>query len=190
MLIAAGGTTPAQVYCELGRQKLDWERVVVTLSDERWVAETSDRSNLAMIKSGLGADAVSRARILPIYAPGITAAQGAARLDRRLSELPPADACVLGMGADMHTASLFPDMPQLELAMDKDAPHAMAVQMPATGELRVTLTRPALHNAAHILLLTAGAEKRSALDRAISSGCPITAPVSQFLGRATVHHWE
>lgn len=190
MLIAAGGTTPAQVYSELGKQKLDWERVAITLSDERWVAETSSRSNLAMLKASLGADAASQALILSVYAHGITAAQGAARLGRRLADLRPADVCVLGMGADMHTASLFPGMKQLALAQNENAPNAMVVQMPATGETRVTLTRPVLQGATHILLLLTGEEKRGALDRAFAADSPETAPVSQFLDRATVHYCQ
>ncbi len=190
VLIAAGGTTPAKVYSELGKQRLDWERVAIALSDERWVAETSGRSNLAMLKASLGTAAASRAHILSVHAQGITAAQGAARLGRRFADLQPADVCVLGMGADMHTASLFPGMKQLALALDENAPNAMAVQMPATGERRVTLTRPALQSAAHILLLITGEAKRGALDRALAADRAETAPVSPFLSRATVHYCE
>ena len=190
VLIAAGGTTPAKVYSELAKQNLDWGRVTVTLSDERWVAETSSRSNLAMLKASLGTDAALRANILSVHSPGITAAQGAARLGRRFAELQPADVCVLGMGADMHTASLFPGMKRLAIALNENAPNAMVVQMPATGETRITLTRPALQSATHILLLTTGEAKRVALDRAIAAGSPETAPVSLFLDRATVHHCE
>ena len=190
VLIAAGGTTPAKVYSELGRQRLDWEQVTITLSDERWVEETSGRSNLAMLKASLGDDAASRSHIVPVHAHGITAAEGAERLGRRVAELRPADVCVLGMGGDMHTASLFPGMKQLASALSERAPNAMAVQMPVTGEARVTLTRPALRSAAHILLLITGEAKRRALERALGADSPVTAPVSQFLDRATVHYCE
>ena len=182
VLIAAGGTTPAKVYSELGKQRLDWERVAITLSDERWVAETSGRSNLAMLKTSLGGDAASRSHILPVHAHGITAAEGPARLGRRVAELRPADVCVLGMGGDMHTASLFPGMTQLASAMSESAPNAMAVREPATGEARVTLTRPALQSAAHILLLIKGKAKRRTLERACETDSAEQAPVSPFLG--------
>jgi 6-phosphogluconolactonase len=92
------------------------------------------------------------------------------------------------MGADMHTASLFPGADRLEEAFSSPA-LLMPMRAEAAGEPRVTLTAPVLKGAFHIHLLITGAEKRAALDRALT--LPVAeAPVRAILDNATVHWAE
>lgn len=184
-----GGTTPGPVFDVLSEQKLDWDRVSVVLNDERWVPEDSPRSNTALVKKRLLVSNASAAKLIPLYAP-------AERPEDRLEELAeglaphlPLSVLLLGMGLDMHTASLFPGADNLEAALDDDAPPLMAMRADAADEPRITLTAPVLQGAMSIHILITGAEKRAALDRA--GHLPVLeAPVRCVLGDATVHWAE
>ena len=190
VMIAAGGSTPADIYAELAKSELDWSRVTVIPSDERWVDETSERSNIAMIKAGFCAHGKVEADFRALFVPGRSAESASPKLSERLRDAIPADLCVLGMGEDMHTASLFPNAPELGAAMAENAPAVMPARMPGTGEERVTLTMPALKNSEHIFLLIKGAGKRLALDAALASMDPLSSPVYPFLEYAEIHYLD
>ena len=89
----------------------------------------------------------------------------------------------------MHTASLFPGADKLEAALAADAPVLMALRSEAAGEPRITLTAPVLRGAMNIHVLITGAEKRAALERAMTMS-PLDAPVRAVLDNATVHWAE
>ncbi len=188
VMIAAGGSTPADIYAELGNIDLGWSGVTVIPSDERWVEETSSRSNIAMIKAGFSAGLSAAPDFHSLYIPDRAPDSAAPEISARLKDLLPADLCVLGMGKDMHTASLFPGAPELGAAMADDAPFAATVRMPGSGEQRMTLTRPALTSAGRIFLLIRGEEKLAALDTALESRDPVSSPVFPFLENALVHY--
>ena len=188
-LAVPGGTTPGPMLARLGQAALDWDRVAVTLTDERWVGHASDRSNQRLLAGTLFAGPAAAAEFVPLY--GATADPGASLPDicRALERLVlPLDVAVLGMGADMHTASLFPGAVGLAEALAPDAPPAVAITAPGQPERRVTLSARAL-TAPHRHILITGAEKLAALDRAAGAD-PATAPVAALLPGATVHYVE
>ena len=188
-LSVPGGTTPGPVFDILSGVDLDWANVAVVLNDERWVGEDSPRSNTALLRHRLLTGKAATARLLPLYAP-------APRPEDRLDELAeglrphlPISVLLLGMGGDMHTASLFPGADRLEQALAPDAPPLMALRAEAAGEPRITLTAPVLKGAMHTHILITGPEKRAALDRAADLPA-YEAPVRAVLDNATVHWAE
>ena len=72
---------------------------------------------------------------------------GAELNDLDFEILTPGSRGVLGMGADMHTASLFPGAPELAAALADDAPEILEVHPPDQPEARLTLTARVLRAA-------------------------------------------
>ena len=120
-LAVAGGRTPVPLFRALRDAQLDWARVAVTLTDERWVPEEDAASNARLLRAELLQGRAGAARFFPLYDSSATAGEAVDSVWQSLQEMPwPLDAVVLGMGEDGHFASLFPDNPQLGRALDPD----------------------------------------------------------------------
>ncbi|WP_416915894.1 MAG: 6-phosphogluconolactonase [Roseicyclus sp.] len=184
-----GGTTPGPVFDLLSEQALDWDRVSVVLNDERWVPEDSPRSNTGLLRKRLLVSKASAATLIPLYAPAAQPEDKIAELAEGLVPHLPLSVVLLGMGADMHTASLFPGADNLEAALAEDAPPLMAMRAEGAGEPRITLTAPVLKGALSLHILITGAEKRAALEQAQHLSAT-QAPVRAVLGQAVVHWAE
>lgn len=185
-LCVPGGTTPGPIFDILSGLDLDWANVSVLLNDERWVPEESPRSNTAMLKRRLLQGRAAAARLVPLYAPGDAPEDRIEALAAGVSAVLPITVLLLGMGADMHTASLFPGGDRLAEALAEDAPVLVAMRAPGAGDPRVTLTAPVLRDAMHIHILITGAEKRAAIERAAQLP-EAEAPVRAVLKNATIH---
>ncbi|OFX05014.1 MAG: 6-phosphogluconolactonase [Alphaproteobacteria bacterium RIFCSPHIGHO2_12_FULL_63_12] len=190
-LAVSGGSTPEGLYRTLARRKFAWSDVTATLVDERWVGRDHPRSNEAFIREAFrGADM----DIVGLYAAGKSPAPAAAndissRLQRRKK---PFDAVVLGMGEDGHTASWFPHAKGLDVALGAgDRVCAITAEKSAvTGEEvdRMTLTLSALSDAATIILMIAGENKRATFAKAKVAGPVEAMPVRAIL-RARPDLW-
>jgi len=182
-----GGTTPAMLFEKLREAEVDWGRVDFVLTDERWVPESDPRSNMRLIRRELLAGRARAASLIPLYTDTATPDEGMPLLREAIERFLPLDLLVLGMGDDMHTASLFPGGDRLSAALDPDAPALLPMRAPGASEPRVTLSMPVLKGASDTHLLIAGAEKRRALERAHELNDPEIAPISALLGGITVH---
>ena len=184
-----GGTTPGPVFDILSGVGLNWAQVSVFLNDERWVDEASPRSNTRLLRERLLRDAAAAAQLIPLYAPADTPEDVLDALATGIAPHLPITVLLLGMGADMHTASLFPGADKLTEALSSHAPVLMALRADAAGEPRITLTAPVLAGAMHIHILITDAEKRTAIEAAAHLA-PLQAPVRVVLDNATVHWAE
>jgi 6-phosphogluconolactonase len=188
-LSVPGGTTPGPVFDTLSGVDIDWANVAVVLNDERWVPETSDRSNTRLLRERLLRGKAAQARLIPLYAPAETPEEMLPALEDGLRPHLPISVLLLGMGTDMHTASLFAGADRLAEALTSSAPLLLPMRAEAAGEPRVTLTAPVLREAFNIHILITGAEKREALERAMTLTVE-EAPVRVVLDSATVHWAE
>ncbi|MGR3542225.1 MAG: 6-phosphogluconolactonase [Hasllibacter sp.] len=188
-LSVSGGSTPGPVFDSLSAADLDWSRVHVFPNDERCVPQDHERSNARLIRERLLTGRAAAARFVPFYAEGQTPEEAAAATAKALEDELPISVLLLGMGDDMHTASLFPDSPQLDEVMRAAAPTAMAVTSPSQPETRITLTAPVLQGAMTTHVLVKGRSKMDAIERA--KGLPPSdAPIAAVWGDAVVHWAE
>jgi 6-phosphogluconolactonase len=187
-LAVSGGSTPAKFFARLGKVKdIDWENVVVTLVDERWVDEISDRSNAGLVNETMLQGPAASAKFIPLYTGGD--APDPAAIDRTLANLEsvpaPFDAVILGMGNDGHTASFFPGGDTLDAALTGSA-DALAIRAPGAGEPRVTLSLLRLLRTRALYLHIEGEEKAETLQRALGPGPVEDMPVRAVLRQEAV----
>ncbi len=184
-LAVPGGTTPGPIFDVLCKADLDWSRVDIMLTDERWVPETSERSNTALLRRRLLQDKAAAATLIPMRADAERAEDA---LDELSANIPdPLSVVLLGMGADMHTASIFPEADLLAEAFADDAPALLPMRAPGAPEPRITLTARVLNAAAHRHVLITGSEKKEALDKASQISDPLVAPITAILSGTNVH---
>jgi len=156
-----GGSTPFPIFDRLARMDLPWERISVWPGDDRIVEEDQPASNVGKI----------RARLEPVGARIVPLAEDAA---------PPHFALAwLGMGADGHIASLFPNTdPRVDdpLPVRRLTPDPLPPEAPFD---RVSLTIPALVDSDEVMFVIRGADKRAVLDGAIAGEHDL--PVARYL---------
>ncbi|WP_037315808.1 6-phosphogluconolactonase [Ruegeria halocynthiae] len=188
-LAVPGGTTPGPIFDGLCAADLEWDRVRVLPTDERCVPGDHDRSNERLIRERLLTSRASVAQYIPLYAPGKDPDEVLPEIESLINPVLPLSVLVLGMGEDMHTASLFPGMQGLAAALDTRAPTLAVARPEVQPEARITLTAPVLDGALSKHLIVYGAAKRDALNRAMSLP-PEEAPIAAVLSGMTVHWAE
>ncbi|TNJ41567.1 6-phosphogluconolactonase [Phaeobacter sp. B1627] len=185
-IAVAGGTSPGPIFDDLCAAELDWANVCVMASDERWVPEDSDRSNARLIRNRLLTNRAGAAEFLPFYMAGLNPDDAVEPLCEKVSAQGNLTVALLGMGADMHTASLFPGAANLSAALSPDAPEVAVVRPDSQPEARITLTARVLDAAMAKHLVIFGEEKKEALDRALKLP-PEDAPIQAVLSGCQVH---
>lgn len=187
-LAVPGGTTPGPIFDSLSAVELDWARVDVMLTDERWVPETSERSNTRLLRQRLMVGPAAAAHLVPLYAPAQAPEERLAELSEGVAAALPLSVVLLGMGADMHTASIFPGADQLVVALHGDAV-LVPMRAPGAAEPRVTLSAQVLRGAMSRHIVMIGTEKRRAFEAARHL-TPEEAPIAAVLKGSTVHWAE
>ena len=170
-LVATGGSTPAAAYRRLAAADIDWARVDVTLSDERWVPPSAPESNERMVRAHLLAGPAAAARFTPLWSPLPTPDASAAAAEPAVAALAPFDVVLLGMGEDGHFASLFPGNPVLEQGLDPNGERlciAVPPCEPAPPQARISLTLRALLQAKAAIVLITGLGKRRTIEAAMA----------------------
>lgn len=186
LFVVPGGRTPGGVFDVLCDADLDWSRIDICLSDERWVPEVHIRSNTKMVRERLLVGRAAKANYLPLYARAEAPEPVLAELESRIQPYLPIDVLLLGMGADMHTASLFPGTEGLEIALARNAPALVPMRPKKAEDVRVTLSARVLNAAVAKHIVITGQEKRKALERARTCQ-PEQAPVVAILDETDVH---
>jgi 6-phosphogluconolactonase len=165
-VVLAGGSTPESTYQILARDysdRIDWSKVYVFFGDERAVPPHHEDSNLKMASEVL-LDHVPVGNVHRIRGelPPEEAAKAyeeELRIFFQTEDVPRVDLILLGLGADGHTASLFPWTAALEVH-DR---WVVANPVPRLGTTRITLTLPVINAARAVIFLVAGEDKAEAL---------------------------
>jgi len=179
-LALAGGSTPRGLYGRLAGADLPWDRIHLYWGDERFVPHDHPTSNVQLVRETLldGAP-LPDANLHPMPTTGTPDAAAAAYADilhRAFADRPHTfDLALLGMGADGHTASLFPEHDP----SPTDPTWVRAVSAPPRHDIsqRLTCTLPVFNAARRALVLVSGAAKRDTVQAALhdrDTSLPIT----------------
>jgi len=175
----AGGSTPKSLYKLLAsdkfKDKINWNKVFFFFGDERNVLPDHEESNFRMANENIFAPLNIKAenifrwqteledaeKIAEDYAVTLRKAHNYpfAAAEPSSDIFPRFDLMLLGMGADGHTASLFP----FTEALRETEKIAVANYVEKLQTTRLTLTFPAINNARNIIFLVAGEEKAETL---------------------------
>jgi len=175
-LVISGGTSPLECFGKLADSPLDWERVQVLLSDERWVPADHEASNEKLARESLLVNKAAAATLLPVYSEEVSPE---ARCDKLQDPLPvlPFASSLIGMGADGHFASLFPDADTLDDGLDVDSGRLyVPVTTAASPHTRVSMTLAGISRSDEVVLLFFGEDKLAVYEkaRAEANGLPVS----------------
>ena len=178
-----GGSTPSPVYARLAQADIGWDRVAVTLVDERYVPETDPESNARLIRDVLLHGPAAKATFIPLYHSEVTVDRAAAVAAHRLAKAGGRfDAVLLGMGEDGHICSMFPESPTLKTLLSPTLkPAVLGVPRGRDGMApsldRISINLPYLMAADRVILGLKGAAKRSVFERE-AQGDPAVQPIA------------
>jgi len=167
--VATGGRSPGPVYDRLRSADIDWARVVVTLSDDRFVPPDDPASNAGLLQTRLFVGEPAKAAFVPLWSDAETPESAALAAEPAVRALLPFDVVLLGMGEDGHIASLIPGSPMLGAGMDLASDRVLLGVPAGVGSppvARITLTLAALLRARQIIVTVAGDAKRAVLRKA------------------------
>ncbi|SFP39659.1 6-phosphogluconolactonase [Sphingomonas rubra] len=195
VIALAGGKTPFPAYEKLAKAKLDWKKVTIIPGDERIVPLGDKLSNVtALAKIFLP----KGARVMPIVPEATADYKAAGRsADALMQDLHwPLDFCLLGVGSDGHTASIFPGVDYDEALNGPKERRALGVMPeslpPEAPVARVTLSRAAIASSKALMIAVTGDAKRKLLEQAIEQGPSSPYPIGRVLADVELPidiHW-
>lgn len=196
VIALAGGRTPQPAFDKLAEARIDWKRVTIIPTDDRLVPMGDPLSNATMIAKTF---LPKGARVIPITSEAAEDYKAAGRAaDARLQDLHwPLDLCLLGVGTDGHTASIFPG-PDLEEALngpkERRALGVMPDPLPPEAPVaRVTLSLAAITSARALMIAVTGQAKRDVIEAAIREGVGSPYPIGRVLAQSELPvdiHWS
>ncbi|AIC25913.1 6-phosphogluconolactonase [Rhizobium sophoriradicis] len=186
-IAVSGGSTPKAFFQALSTRDIAWDKVTITLVDERFVPADNPRSNHLLVDANLLQNKATAARFVPLYQPAASVEEAARLATEKSAEIGiPFDVVILGMGGDGHTASFFPGGSNLAEALDASTPRGViTMEAEGAGEPRLTFTFSSLQDAALLVLHIEGEGKKDVLAKAEGSGDEADMPIRAVLRRAT-----
>lgn len=157
--VLSGGSTPKALYERLAgpewKSRFDWDKIVILFGDDRAVGPDDSLSNFKMAREALLQHVAATVHRLEGERPDLESA--ARDYAATIAELLPLDVVLNGLGSDGHTASLFPNSPQLHASGLVTATPVASLEPHVR---RLTLTFEALNQARHSWFLVTGEDKK------------------------------
>jgi len=189
-LALSGGSTPKQLFAYLSQSDIPWQKVYITLVDERWTDTSSNDSNEYLVRNFLMKDRAKEANFIGLKNEAKHAVDGVAQCIERLLVLhDDFDLVILGMGEDGHTASFFPKAKELEKALNSTEV-CVAITPPEAEYERMTLSLSRLLRAKNIFLHLQGKRKYDVINEAFKGGSIGEMPIRAFLNRESKPYME
>ncbi|WP_058521457.1 6-phosphogluconolactonase [Legionella tucsonensis] len=176
-LVVSGGKTPIDLFKALAKTDILWDKITVTLTDERCVSADDPDRNEQLVRHFLLQHHASKAHFLSLYKEDHTLEQ----TEHIIASLPTFDAVVLGMGEDGHIASLFPCADELAMGMNDNAAAIVLVRPRTAPHQRISLSKKRLLKSRKIFFHLLGQKKLTVLHQAMAEHDPMIMPVSAFL---------
>ncbi|MDQ3617933.1 MAG: 6-phosphogluconolactonase [Pseudomonadota bacterium] len=194
-LLLSGGGTPGPVYRALSIAPLEWDRIDVALVDERWLLPDDPDSNARLVRTHLLKHHAVAARLETMTQPGRRIEDVVASANAHAQQA--TSVAVLGMGEDGHTASMFPNMHELDRVLASRQPYVAVDASGCPGarqwHRRISLTPAGLARVPCRLLLLQGWHKREVFERAVDSGdvrrWPVLAALDDAHASPLQVHW-
>jgi len=189
-LALSGGNTPKQFFEYLSESDLPWEKVYITLVDERWVDADSSDSNEYLVRNFLMKDRAKNANFIGLKNEAENAKEGVEKCKKNLLDLKDDfDLVILGMGEDGHTASFFPKAKELDKAL-KSGEACVAITPPEAKYERISLSLTRLLKTKNLFLHLQGRKKFEVVNEAFKEGSVEEMPVRAFIHRESKPYLE
>ena len=186
-LVMSGGSTPKGLFQLLSNTKIDWSNILVTLADDRWVDVSHKDSNERLIKDLMLRKHAENAKFVSLKTAHTSASVGAMELEHSFPKISSFSLVILGMGADGHIASLFPNTDSLRDGIDLNSSKQFIASKPADApHTRISMTASRLLAADEIIIHITGDKKRKVLDKAFSGTDAAEIPVRIILNQTKV----
>lgn len=188
-IAVSGGSTPKGFFKALSEKDIPWNKVTITLADERWVNIDSDASNTRLVHENLLQNKAQSAKFFHVKQGGLLCDETLADLNLAANtSLLPLDVLILGMGEDGHTASLFPCSDQIKQALSVDNTNSLMKVVPKTApHERITFTFASLSQSKATFLHLAGAAKKDVLTKALAGNDVFEMPIRAFLQHSAIN---
>lgn len=172
-LLVSGGSTPKGLFKKLSERKFPWKNTTIGLVDERFVANSSEYSNEKLIRETLLQNEACGATFIPMVFDDNNEDTNIELVRKAYEKLSRIDAIVLGMGDDGHTASIFPNDPESEIAL-KTKELIVSTKAPSYPTNRITCSLSFLKKASKTYLFITGTNKQEVLNESKVKNYPIS----------------
>ena len=187
-LAVSGGSTPKDFFKVMSTKDIPWEKVTITLADERWVPSNSQDSNTQLVKQHLLQNKAKTAQFFDLKLEGELSESCLMQLNKAAdAKIYPLDVVILGMGEDGHTASLFPCSDEIEQCLATEGPTIIKVVPQTAPHQRISFSFAALSASQHIFLHIKGQAKQCVLQSALEGTDAKEMPIRAFLQHHTLN---
>jgi 6-phosphogluconolactonase len=183
-ILLSGGSTPIALYAKLADAKINWSKVTIGLVDERFVPLNHPSNNEKMIRTQFEA---SNPEIISMVPDSENRENNLSLVSFKYAPfIERTDFCLLGMGEDGHTASLFPTDPQSEANLQSDFIGIVNTQAPVEPKNRISCSKALLLKSTHLAVMLIGENKLTVFNLAKEAKFPI----SYFTSKLVVYYAE